>query len=105
MKPTRIHRGLLASLLATALIAATGAGAAEAASTYTVTPAAPIPGANSFPFGEGDIWPSAGFVYKNLAAFNLHANDTVAFDMGAMNDADVQLQIDMASTTVNGGDV
>src|SRR5262249_85903 len=105
MKPARVHRGLLAGLIAAALIGGTGATSAEAASAYTVNPAMLIPGGNSFPFGEGDIWPYAGFIYKNLAPFTLHPNDTVAFDLGALNDADVQLQIDMASTTVNGGDV
>lgn len=74
--------------------------------TITVAPATPQVG-NCFPFGGGgNGWPPfTGFVYKNIPAFNLQPGDTLAFDLGAPNDANIQLQIDMAATTVNGGDV
>jgi hypothetical protein len=89
-----------------------GAGQATIASagaeqTVTIAPASPGPPDNSFPFGVGSSnqWPPfAGFIYKNVPAFQLKTGDSIGFDLGAMNDADVQLQIDLAATTVNGGD-
>jgi hypothetical protein len=79
-------------------------GTAQASTVVNVNPSSPS-GGNSFPFGQGNIWPQLGFVYKNVPAFNLKTGDTIAFDLGAMNDVNIQLQIDMAPTTVNGGDV
>jgi len=77
------------------------------ASTLTINPASPEGGSgNNFPFGVGNNWPPyAGFVYKNVPAFNLKTGDTIAFDLGVQNGVNIQLQIDMAATTVNGGDV
>jgi hypothetical protein len=61
---------------------------------------------NCAPFGRGIGWtPYAGFVYKNLPAFQLKTGDTIGFDLGAMNDADIQLEIALAAATVNGGDI
>jgi hypothetical protein len=84
-----------------------GLAGSAAASTVTINPASPEgPPANNFPFGVGNIWtPNAGFVYKNVPPFLLKPGDTVAFDLGVQNDVNIQLQIDMAATTVNGGDV
>jgi hypothetical protein len=79
-------------------------GSAQAASTVNVNPASPF-GGNSFPFGEGDVWPQMGFIYKNIPAFDLKTGDTVAFDLSAQNNVDIQLQISMAPTTINGGDI
>jgi opacity protein-like surface antigen len=95
----------VAVLGAGALLAGLCATSAQA-STVTINPANPEPGfGNNFPFGVGNIWPPyAGFVYKNVPAFSLKTGDKVAFDLGAQNDVDIQLQIDMAATTVNGGD-
>jgi hypothetical protein len=45
-----------------------------------------------------------GFIYQNVPAFELKEGDILAFDLGAVNSADVQLDIELASTTVNGGD-
>jgi hypothetical protein len=45
-----------------------------------------------------------GYVYKNIPPFQLMANDTLAFDLSAVNDADLQFDIALAPTTVNGGD-
>ncbi len=76
----------------------------------TISPATPGVG-NCFPFGKGgddggDPWtPYAGFIYQNIPAFNLLAGDILAFDLGAVNDADIQLDIAMAPTTVNGGNI
>jgi hypothetical protein len=97
-------RGLVRlAAIACVLIAGLLTGSAQAATTISVVPASPGSG-NSFPFGEGNIWPQMGFIYKNVPAFELKTGDTIAFDLAGMNDADIQLQIDLAPTTVNGGD-
>lgn len=49
--------------------------------------------------------PVPGLFYKNIPAFQLRSGDTLAFDTRALNDADIQFDIDLAATTVNGGDV
>ena len=78
---------------------------ARASQTVTVAPANPQPPNNCYPFGLGRNWtPFFGFIYKNVPAFQLKAGDSLSFDLGGVNDADVQLQIDLAATTVNGGD-
>lgn len=102
------NRGRIAGLALAALLAVVigqvAIGSAQA-KTITVNPAAPS-GNNSFPFGRGDLWtPQMGFVYKNIPAFDLKPGETIAFDLGAQNEVDIQLQIDMAATTVNGGDL
>lgn len=63
---------------------------------------------NCWPFGNssegGDGWgPYMGFVYQNVPAFTLKAGDVLAFDLGAMNTVDVQVDIELAGTTSNGG--
>jgi len=71
----------------------------------TIAPNEPTVG-NCFPFGDGNMqeWPPVmGFIYKNVPAFQLNTGDILAFDMGAMNSTDVQLKIELARTTVNGG--
>jgi hypothetical protein len=91
---------------ATALIAGQVAiGSAQAEQTVNVNPTGPPTDPNEFPFGRADVWPQMGFVYKNVPAFNLKTGDTIAFDLGAQNNVDIQLQIEMTATTVNGGDV
>ena len=45
-----------------------------------------------------------GFVYKDVPAFQLKTGDKLAFDLVAMNDVDVQFEIEFAPTTGNGGD-
>jgi hypothetical protein len=78
---------------------------AQASTTVNVNPAGPPSDPNEFPFGRADVWPQLGFVYKDIPAFNLKTGDTIAFDLGAQNNVDIQLQISMAATTVNGGDI
>jgi hypothetical protein len=99
-------RGLIA--LAATVAALVGGQAAiasaQASTTVSVTPALRTGSAN-FPFGRANLWPKMGFVYKNIPAFDLKAGDTIAFDLGAPNDVDIQLQIEMAATTVNGGEI
>src|SRR4029077_14191056 len=71
-----------------------------------VTPTSPTLGIQSAPFGTSEIWPAyMAWAYQDVPAFNLKAGDTVAFDLTEQNDVDIQLQIAMAPTTTNGGDV
>lgn len=83
---------------------------ASAATIATIAPASPPVPNNCFPFGDGgsgeDPWtPYMGFVYKNVPAFQLKTGDGLAFDVGIMNAVDVQLEIALAATTVNGGSI
>ena len=78
-----------------------------AAITHTFAPTLPG-GGNCYPFGiglGGGSWnPYFGTVYKNLPAFVINPNDVLAFDNNQVGNADVQLQIEAAPTTANGGD-
>ena len=64
---------------------------------------------NCFPFGNGgvlggDVWgPFMGFIYQNIPPFILAPGDIIAFDLGEVNGADVQVDIELAATTSNGG--
>jgi Ca2+-binding RTX toxin-like protein len=80
-------------------------GHAVAQSTITIPPSTPSVATNSIPFGWNGWTPFAGFVYRNVPAFQLAPGDQLAFDAQGANDADIQLEIAMAPTTVNGGDV
>lgn len=82
---------------------------ASASTTVTIAPASPQFGSCD-PFGIGGASPStwipyAVWIYKNIPAFELKTNDVLAFDTGGLNDQDVQLDIELAPTTVNGGDI
>jgi hypothetical protein len=107
MRPPKRLLVLLAALLVggQAMVAS-----ANGATTVNVTPAMPATtGDNCYPFGLGGIdmetWtPFMGFVYKDVPAFQLKTGDKLAFDLVAMNDVDVQLKIEFAPTTGNGGD-
>ena len=84
---------------------------ANGATTVNVTPDMPATvGDGCFPFGLGGDetgirWtPYMGFVYKDVPAFQLKTGDKLAFDLVAMNDVDVQVKIEFAPTTGNGGD-
>jgi hypothetical protein len=75
------------------------------AATITIAPTDTQSMTNTFPFGGGSVgWtPYHGFIYKNVPAFNLQPGDILAFDLGLQNEVDIQLDIAMAPTTVNGG--
>ena len=82
-----------------------GLSSAQAAQTITIAPDTPT-AENNFPFGTGQTWiPYMGFVYKDVPAFQLKANDSLAFDLSHMNEADDRLDIALAPTTTNGGDI
>jgi hypothetical protein len=108
------NRGRIAGLALAALLALAigqaGTGSAQAATTTTITPASPSGTGFGAPFGYGSLsvspWgPYMDFVYKDVPAFSLKPGDTLSFDLSHTNDADIQLQIGMAPTTTNGGDV
>lgn len=73
----------------------------------TVFPDSPSVG-NCFPFGSGgvtpgELWtPYMGFIYQNIPPFRLVPGDTIAFDLGMMNGADVELDIELARASSNG---
>jgi len=83
-----------------------GLSAAQA-QDLTIEPASPEVG-NCFPFGDGGVFPDdpwtpyMGWTYQNVPAFQLRAGDILAFDLGMVNSADVQLDIEMAVTDSNG---
>jgi hypothetical protein len=100
-------RTLRAAIAAAALVSALTAGTARAQETVTVFPNTPQLG-NTYPFGEADTpsWtPFAAFFYRNIPAFELKPGDILAFDLRAMNNVDIQLEISLAATTTNGGTV
>jgi hypothetical protein len=108
MRPPKRLLVLLAALLVggQAIVAS-----ANGATTVNVTPDMPATvGNNCYPFGlggieDGNTWtPFMGFVYKDVPAFQLKTGDKLAFDLVAMNDVDVQVKIEVAPTTGNGGD-
>jgi hypothetical protein len=102
------NRGLIAlTAAAVAVVAGQAAiGSAQAATTVNVVPAAPVPAIYGTPFGETESWdPYSAWVYKNVPPFSLKAGDTLAFDLTAQNNVDIQLDIAMAPTTTNGGDL
>jgi hypothetical protein len=105
------RKGIVTVAVIAGLFAAGQATIARAgAATITTTPATLGTPGNCFPFGigggGGQPWePNAGFVYKNIPAFQLNLGDTIGFDLGAVNDVDVQLDVAFAAATSNGGDV
>jgi hypothetical protein len=71
-----------------------------------VVPNNPIGPTNWIPFGSPmSVTPYGGFIYRNVPAFTAHVGDKLSFDLGAQNDYMIQYKIEMAPTTVNGGDV
>lgn len=64
------------------------------------------------PFGVGAPGPSSvpwtpfyGWIYKDIPPFSLPVGSVIAFDTGAENDFDIELEIALAPTTVNGGEM
>jgi hypothetical protein len=101
-------RRICGLFIATAIIFGAGQAATASAATVTIAPTAEATG-NCYPFGVAagaQFWtPNAGFIYKNIPAFQLKAGEKLAFDLSVVNNVNIQFQIDLAATTVNGGDV
>ncbi len=98
-----ITAGFISSLLLP------GTGFGQASTTLTIAPASPQ-FASCHPLGiggpSGSTWtPYLVWIYKNVPAFELKRDDILAFDTHALNDQDVQFDIELAPTTVNSGDV
>lgn len=97
---------LLGFVLALSLFAV--GGVAKAQETITILADSPDVG-NCYPFADtsaydlGGWGPYMGFVYRNVPPFTLKAGDILAFDLGALNGEDVQVDIELAAATSNGG--
>jgi hypothetical protein len=91
---------VIASAVATLALSA---GTAQAA-TVTAFPNTPNPsGTNCIPFGIGTLGqPYTAFIYQNIPSFELKTGDTLAFDLNAANDVDIQFDIALARTVSNG---
>lgn len=77
-----------------------------AAQDLTIFPDTPNVG-NCFPFGNGGVldehWgPFMGFIYTNIPPFSIQPGDIIAFDLGQINGADVEVDIELARTVSNG---
>jgi MYXO-CTERM domain-containing protein len=59
---------------------------------------------NCIPFGGGSSYAPfySGFVYQNIPAFELGVGDTIAFDLGAQNDVNIQVDVSFATAESNG---
>jgi hypothetical protein len=107
MRHARTRR---ATSIAGAVMAMAMTAQAAPAATITVAPNAPVAPSNCYPFGvglhPGNPWvPYAAWFYMNVPAFELASGDTLAFDLGAENDVDIELDLALARTTTNGGTV
>jgi MYXO-CTERM domain-containing protein len=71
----------------------------------TVQAHATNPVANCLPFGSGASFFGGyvAFIYQNVPSFTLNPDDKIGFDLGAVNDADIVMDIALAATTTNGG--
>ncbi|MFH1404244.1 MAG: hypothetical protein ABIH11_08255, partial [Candidatus Altiarchaeota archaeon] len=58
---------------------------------------------NCIPFGSGQNYYPSGFTYKNMPGFIIQSGDKICFNMGATNDADIRMDIELCHTTTNGG--
>jgi MYXO-CTERM domain-containing protein len=77
-----------------------------AAATVTLAAAAPNGPGNCIPFGGYSATDTyTGFVYRNVPAFRLLPGDQIRFDLGLPNDVPIVVDVDIAATTTNGGDV
>src|SRR5215204_2760493 len=101
--PSRRLKTRLGALIASAVaVSVLSAGSAQAA-TVTVFPNTPGVNTTWNPFGHGTSWtPYTAFIYQNIPSFELNTGDTLAFDLGAVNNADIELDIALARTVSNG---
>jgi Ca2+-binding RTX toxin-like protein len=107
-----VQERLIIALAAVCLAALIQAPLTSAQTQVTVAANTPDIG-NCYPFGlggdetpgEGTWKPFAAFVYKNVPPFDFDPNDAISFDTNFVNDADIKLDIALAATTTNGGDI
>jgi type 1 fimbria pilin len=99
--------GFLLALILVAIAAIWQPAVSSADTTITVNADTPSTG-NCNPFGGGGFtlgaeWaPYLAWIYKNIPAFQLNPNDTLAFDTIGVNDTDVQVDVALARATANG---
>ena len=62
---------------------------------------------NTIPFGRGDGYFGTykGFTYQNIEEFFVLPGTQVCFDLGALNDVDITINLDICATTVNGNNI
>jgi hypothetical protein len=79
--------------------------ASTTANAVELVPASPTSVSNCFPFGTNtaDVRGFMGFIYRNVPAFDLVPGQTIAFDLGARNDADIRRNIFFAVANKNPG--
>jgi len=70
---------------------------------FGAAPGAGSEGADSGAIGFDATSPYMGFIYQNIPPFEIQPGAILAFDMADLNDYDVEMEIAMAATTVNGG--
>jgi len=68
-------------------------------SSVDIVPATPFT-SNCIPFGRSSD-NFAGFIYANVPAFDMGVGDRIAFDLGAMNDVDIEADIFFATANKN----
>jgi len=75
------------------------------ATTLTFGPTGPTSVSNTIPFGDNNpsFGPTKGFIYRNIPAFSALPGDSIAFDLGAQNNVDIQFEVALVATTTNGG--
>ncbi len=66
-----------------------------------ITPASPTSVSNCIPFGNNTIFGFTGFIYRNVAAFDLLPGTQFAFDLGSQNDVDIRRNIFFATANKN----
>lgn len=57
--------------------------------------------ANCIPFGGNTQFGFTGFIYRNIPAFNLSTGNKIRFDLGRVNDVNVQRNIYIAAANKN----
>ncbi|MFH1105609.1 MAG: hypothetical protein V1731_00135 [Candidatus Aenigmatarchaeota archaeon] len=60
---------------------------------------------NCIPFGSSSYGTYKGFTYKNINPFTIAPGNYICFNLGAQNNIDITMSIDICHTTVNGGTV
>ncbi len=95
-----MNNKFLKSLVACLALAASGMANAGILTYEGANPTV----SNCIPFGCPDSFsPHMGFVYQDIDAFTLNVGDTIAFDIGAVNDSELSFDLSLSATTVNGG--
>ncbi len=89
------------TLMVGTLLAFSGSASAAMLSVQGNTVSGP---SNCIPFGGGLAGPYSGFVYQNIPAFQLNVGDKIAFDLGAVGQSTIILDIAMAHAVTPGSD-